>query len=388
MSRAAWAVRRRYRLASAVLVVALAGISSAVYGQASESAGTAAVPPGNAKMYIGTYRNILIIDEATSAVEGGIDLVSGMPRTMVLNAARDKFYVMNTMYETIEVIDIARRQSIDQFTLSEGSRKVRIQSFVVDPQERYMILLAKTYDRRSDRFEVSRPLLLRYDLQARTVTDTIAWPEGEPRERAQLVFSPSGDLLYFFSDEILAFETGNFTQVDSWNYEEALGDRLGTFDFGFPDQMYEEPGYYTGLFQMTDPVQGRRLMGVARVNLEERDVDFSVIGPNENVSFALAPGGRKAYGLHSEVGNYQFWTFDLESNRVTSREQFQGRPRMSLMTSSNGDVLYVYNAGNTIDMYEASTYRYLKTIDLNVDSSTPLYVLPSQDDTTTNDAGK
>ena len=377
----------RLALAGLVAAVALPALPAVLQAQASEAAATA-IDPGDATMYIGTYRNIVILDEATSAVEGEIELVSGIPRTMVLNADRNRFYVLNTMYETIEVVDIARRQSIDQFTLSEGNRKVRIQSFVVDPAERSLVLLAKTYDRRSDRFEVSRPLLLRYDLQTRTVTDTIAWPEGEPRERAQLVFSPDGDLLYFFSDEILALETENFTQVDSWSYEEALGDRLGTFDFGFPDQMYEEPGFYTGLFRMTDPVQGRRMMGVARVNLTDRKVDFSILGPSENVSFTLAPGGDKAYGLLSEVGNYQFWTFDLASNRVTSRQQFQGRPRMSLMTSSNGQVLYVYNAGNTIDMYEAATYRYLKTIDLNVDSSTPLYILPARDETTTNDAGE
>src|SRR5690606_33015143 len=241
-------------MAGGMALAVAAAEPAALQAQAAEAAAVrAAVHPGDAKMYIGTYRNIVIIDEATSTVEGGIDLMSGMPRTMVLNARRDRFYVLNTMYETIEIVDIASRRSLDQFTLSEGSRKVRIQSFVVDPAERYLILLAKTYDRRSDRFEVSRPLLLKYDLQTRAVTDTIAWPEGEPRERAQLVFSPSGDLLYFFSDEILALETEGFTQVDSWNYEEALGDRLGSFDFGFPDQMYEEPGYYTGLFRMTDP---------------------------------------------------------------------------------------------------------------------------------------
>jgi DNA-binding beta-propeller fold protein YncE len=354
----------------------------------AQSPAASAVHPGDGKMFIGTYQNIVIIDEATSALEGEINLDSGMPRTMALNANRDKFYVLNTMYETIEVVDIATRRSIDSFTLSDGNRKVRISSYVVDPLERYAILLAKTYDRLPDRFEVSRPLLLKYDLGAREVTDTIAWPEDEASERAQLVFSPAGDLLYFFSDEILVLETDGFTQVDSWAYEEALGDRLGTFDFGFPDQAYEEPGYYTGLFRITDPTQNRRLMGVARVNLAERDIDFSVLGPNESVSFALAPGGRKAYGLHSEVGNYQFWTFDVENARVESRQQFAGRPRMSLMPSSSGEVLYVYNAGNTIDLYEAATYEYLKTIDLNVDSSTPLFILPASDISTTNDAGE
>lgn len=117
-------------------------------------------------------------------------------------------------------------------------------------------------------------------------------------------------------------------------------------------------------------------MGIARVNLAEREIDFFTLGPNENVSFALAPGGRRAYGLQQQVGNYRFWAFDLENRRIMNRHQFDGRPRMSLVPSSSGEVLYVYNAGNTIDLYTADGYRYLRTIDLNVDSSTGLFILP------------
>ena len=56
--------------------------------------------------------------------------------------------------------------------------------------------------------------------------------------------------------------------------------------------------------------------------------------------------------------------------------EFQGRPRMSLRSSSNGKVLYVYNAGNTIDLYDASNFKYLRTITLDTDTTTRLYVVP------------
>jgi hypothetical protein len=50
---------------------------------------------------------------------------------------------------------------------------------------------------------------------------------------------------------------------------------------------------------------------------------------------------------------------------------------MALKTSSNGKVLYVWQAGNTIDLYEASTFKYLRTITLDADSTGALHVLPS-----------
>jgi hypothetical protein len=44
--------------------------------------------------------------------------------------------------------------------------------------------------------------------------------------------------------------------------------------------------------------------------------------------------------------------------------------------SSNGKVIYVYVAGDTIDLYEAATYRYLRTIHLNADQTTEMFVVP------------
>src|SRR5262249_60847004 len=117
-------------------------------------------------------------------------------------------------------------------------------------------------------------------------------------------------------------------------------------------------------------------MGIARVHLAEKSVDFYPLGPGTGVSFALAPGRKRAYGLHSEVGRHEFWTFDLENRRVANKVEFPGRPRMSLKPSSNGRVLYIYQAGNTIDLYDAASYKYLRTITLDADMTTDLYILP------------
>jgi hypothetical protein len=39
-------------------------------------------------------------------------------------------------------------------------------------------------------------------------------------------------------------------------------------------------------------------------------------------------------------------------------------------------VLYIFVAGNTIDLYDAETYQYLRTITLEGDMTTDLFVLP------------
>jgi hypothetical protein len=45
--------------------------------------------------------------------------------------------------------------------------------------------------------------------------------------------------------------------------------------------------------------------------------------------------------------------------------------------SSNGRIIYVYNAGQTIDLYEAATYKYLRTIEMGADQTTELFVVPA-----------
>ena len=126
-------------------------------------------------------------------------------------------------------------------------------------------------------------------------------------------------------------------------------------------------------------MQHRSLMGVARVDLVKRQVDVFTLGPTEQLrGFALAPGKKRAYGLRSTVGAYEFWSFDLEHRKLGSHLEFPGRPRMQLKVSTNGKLLYLCGAGNTIDLYDAANYQYLRTITLDADMTTGLYVIPGK----------
>ena len=334
---------------------------------------------GNGTIYVGTYnKNILVVNESNLRVVDSIPVSVGIPTSMVLSADRKRFYVLDPQFENVEIIDIATRKAVDKFTLSSANTRVRLWGINVDPRERFAVVLVKTYTKKLDRFEIGKPTLLRYDLAKKTVTDTIPWPKGEERDGAQIIFSPDGELMYFFTtDDVLVYSTDSLKQVDRWEYSRTLFEEgLGRLNFFFPNDIYEEPGFYTGLFRITDPVNRRTLMGVARVDLVKRTVDFYTLGPSEPVNFRLAPGRRRAYGLRQQVGRYEFWTFDLEGRRVAQRTEFRGRPRMGLTPSTNGRQLYIHTAGPTIDVYDANTFRHQRTVDLGADM-TGLVIIPS-----------
>jgi len=332
---------------------------------------------GNSLLYIGTYAgNVQIFEEATEKLVGEIKLQTGIPRSLILSFDKKKFYVLDSTLEKVEIVDIASRKTLDSFTLSSGPTRTRIRSMQVDPLERFMILLTRSATKKSDRFEISDVALQLYDLKQKKITRDIPWPGGEARENVNIRFSPDGKLLYFFGDDILIVETENFTEVETWQLSRPLEQGLGRVSFGAVDDINDDPGFFTGLFTIQDPVQNRRIMGIGRVNLVGKSVDFHPIGPSEGVGFAMAPDRKRAYGLLQQIGRYEFWSFDLEHKKLLNRLEFAGRPRMALRVSSNGRLLYVFQAGPTIDVYDAANYQYLRTIEMNADQTTNLFVLP------------
>ena len=178
-----------------------------------------------------------------------------------------------------------------------------------------------------------------------------------------MLISPDGKLMYLMGEDILIYETETFTEVDRWEISRPLEAGAGRIQLGPIDPFADEPGFF--------------MMGVGRIDLAGKRIDFHPIGPFRPVSFAMAPDRTRAYGLSQNIGEYEFWTFDMESRRVVSRTPFRGRPRMALAVNSAGTILYIYQAGNTIDLYDASSLAHLRTITLDGDMTTPVVVLPS-----------
>ncbi|HEY1338725.1 MAG TPA: hypothetical protein VGF59_14515, partial [Bryobacteraceae bacterium] len=157
------------------------------------------VTGGNGTLYLGGRPGrIFVVDEATEKVIGEIQTKTGTPSRMTLSQDHKRFYMQNIAYEDMEIADIASRQVIDTFRLSEGNKKVRIFGYGADPLNRYMILLTKTATKQSDRYEVGSPTLLQYDLKEHKVMRTIPWPNGDEREFLGVGFSPDGKLVYFY----------------------------------------------------------------------------------------------------------------------------------------------------------------------------------------------
>lgn len=317
-----------------------------------------------ATWYIATYTNdVLVWDEASEQVVDRITMNNFIPTGMTPNEAKTRLYVREASAERIEVVDLAERRPIDEITLSHDSVTVRINGFAPHPSDEKAVLFVRRTTALADRYVVEGPFLLEYDLTSKQVTDTIPWPDDEPREGVGFRYSPDGETLYFFVEDIIAVDSDTYEEVDRWEISQPLEPGLGRPSFSTSSGTYDEDGVATGLYRMRDPAQNRNMMGIAQVRLAEKQVDFFTLGPSEPVgNFALAPGGEKAYALYTTIGGYEFWEFDIPGRRVARKVPFAGRPRMSLRVSADGQSLYIYQAGNTIDVYDAETFELRRTV--------------------------
>ncbi len=350
-----------------IAAVVLLAAAAPAHAQAKKAA-TAPAVAGTGTIYVGNYKgSITVIDEATEKIVGDIPLKSGIPGRIVFSNDWSKLYIEDIGYEHIEIVDRVKRESIDVMTLSEGKTKVRIWGMQPDPSDKYLILVIKRYTLETDHWVIGPPTLVQYDLATKKIARTIPWPKDEEREGANVVFSPDGKLMYLFAEDVLIYETTGFTQVDKWEMAQPLEPGGGRVALGGLDPFSDAPGFYTGIFTMTDPLQNRRIMGIGRVDLVNKKIDFKPVGPARGLAFSVAPDHKRAYGLFSDIGEYEFWTFDLENARVISRTAFDGRPRMSQRISNNGNYIYVFTAGNTIDYYDVTTMKKVRTLTLDTD---------------------
>ncbi|MEO8677538.1 MAG: hypothetical protein ABI665_00735 [Vicinamibacterales bacterium] len=347
-----------------LLLLVLLGLTTTAPAPKLPTAGTGTI-------YLGAYSGLIVgIDEATEKVVAQIPLKTGPPYAVRISGDRSRLYVQSADLEHFEVVDLAGRKSVDSFTLSDGHTHVRALTYEVDPQQRMLMLVAQTTTKLIDRFEIGAPEFIQFDLKEHKVLLRAPWSaDTDPRYGGRLRFSPDGKLLYVFGDEIAVHDAATLAKVDSWDLALPNEPDLGQFSAGARDRGADDPDTFTGLFTTRDSIGKRRMLVIGRVNLTAKSIDYFPLGPTPagDLSFAIARDRKRGYLLREEIGHHELWTIDMATQKVVSQVPFEGRPRLAVAVSSSGQMIYLHEAGNTIDLYSADEFKRLRTITLDTD---------------------
>ncbi|MBV8730472.1 MAG: hypothetical protein JO336_11770 [Acidobacteriia bacterium] len=331
-------------------------------------------------LYLPAYpAAVLVFDEQKAQIVDRIPLNTGAPLGIRLSPDHKKIYVTTIDRNGIEVIDVASRKVTNNFVLNTADKQFRIFNGAADPEGKLYYAVTKEIDKFPEHYEVARPKYTVIDLAQQKIVRTVEIPKEEEGTNqgdfgvGSIEVSPDGKYVYQFGEKITILQASDFKVVDHIDLASPYAPGMENIHFGGDLDLINETGQHTAMFVSSDPVVHNRVFGLARFDLNTRDMNFKPIGPAPAgiAGFEVTPDKKKGYavvtsGIHG-TKRCEFWSFDLTGDRITQRAEVPCRTRFTLGISTDGKKLYIYGAGFDIEVYDAATLKYEKTWDLNTD---------------------
>jgi hypothetical protein len=326
-------------------------------------------------LYLPAYpASILVFDESKGHIVDRIPLVTGTPMSIRLGPDHKKIYVTTIDHNGIEVIDVPTGKVTNHFELNTATAQYRFHGGAVDPEGKLFYTVTKQIDKFPEHYEVGKSKYTVIDLAQQKIVRTAPMsPEDERANRLFFEVSPDGKYLYQFGPKITILQTSDFKVVDHLDLAQPDFAGMENVHLGGDMDLISQPGMHTSLFTSSDPIVHNRVFGLARLDLDTRQVNYNPIGPAPSgmAGIQIAPDKKMAYtvvtnGTHGNK-RCEFWAFDLSSDRLTQRGEVPCRTRFSFGMSSDGRKLYIYGAGFDIEVYDAASLKLEKTWNLETD---------------------
>jgi len=378
------------KILAIALGIALAGLIAGPAAQAGQL------------MYIGTLdKKLLVIDEDKEEIVDQVPL-GGIPRITALSADRKTLYIFTTQM-LVETVDLEARKVTSSFSIADPNTHLRIQGsapdrinvgsqtraagLAVDPNGRYIYTTMRVVLKDIDQYRVEPPQFVAIDLQDKKIAK--AWPFPQDLDQgfgfnATYKVSPDGKLLYVFQEDILIFDLATFKQVDRIALAQPEYPGATPYRLAANDDSFDAPDTVTSVFTSVDDIVHKGTLGLAKINLLTRKVDYFPVGPTlPMMGFQVSPDRKRGYSVMPKIGTganraTEWWVWDLQNHSVIKKKEFESRPTFRFSVGGSGKKLYMYGAGSTLEIFDADTLDSHKLIYLNKDTTTNLITLASR----------
>ncbi len=303
---------------------------------------------------------ILFFDQTTDEFSEGLRLRHGAVTRTAYTSDRRKFFVVTDRMESVEIIDPLRKEIVGEFKLSTPERRVRFFGVFPNASGTQAYLTYTATELQVDRFiREDAPDVLLFDVEKNEVVDEFSLPDRIGASgRPALHVSPDGSSLFVITDNIYEIDAKTHEIIDTLEISKPL--QAGYGPFRGIRLTETEPGMFFAIYRTTDPIQEKKLFGLAKLDLYGKKVSTFELGPELEVGqFALSPDKKRGYaGLNDMV------VIDMETQKVLVKaEGFErGRANNSMIVSHDGTKLYISGVGDTVYVYDASTLEPIKTV--------------------------
>ncbi len=349
--------------------------------------------------YMGTLdHKLLVLNEDTESVVDEIPL-GGVPRTVVPSVDQKQLFIVNTQMK-IEIVDVAMKKVTGVVDLVDPMTKVRVvtaarnwlngqgaqarfSGIVPDPTGRYLYTTLRVVDKGLSEYTLNPPQFVQIDLTTKSIVRRMNFPREYDMGfgfQASFKVSPDGKFLWVFDDDITILDLATFTVVDKIPLAKPPYPGASPYRLTPTDVPYDGTSKVTSVFVSVDPIVHKGTLGLASMDMNTRKVDYKPIGVElPMLGFLVAPDGRHGYSVMytGASGNRvtEWWAWDLVEHKVTKKVPFEARTTFNFGMSGDGNKLYVYGAGSTLEIYDAQTLKSEKLLYLNRDLTTRVVTL-------------
>ena len=303
-----------------------------------------------------------LFDQTTETFVGELRLRHGAVTwygNALATADSGRMFFITDRLESVEVLDTSRGTVVDEFKLSTADRKVRLLGALPSPDGKLVYLTVRGVKEEVDRFIAEEPQIVVYDLAAHEVKGSFSLPTAGTWFPVALTVSADGKSLFVFGSDIYELDTTSYEVVDKIELSKPLLAGYGPLQ-GAGELTQTGPGIFYGIYGSTDPFLQKTVVGVTRIDLNEKKVESFELGTDLQVEmFALSPDGKRGY-----AGLIDLIAIDMESQTILTKKKRveHGRINTTMIVSADGSNLYVSGVGDTINVYDAATLEPLRKI--------------------------
>lgn len=279
-----------------------------------------------------------------------------------------KIYLVTDRMESVETVDLARREVVDAVRLSEPGRRIRIFSAVPSPNGGRLFIVTRPVTSEVDRIlPDGGPEIFVYDTATRRVVTSFPMPEAvRYPEIPDAIAATDENTLFVIGSALYAIDVRTGVSEVAFDFARQRAPGYGAAPPGLSPFLCEtEPFIYHAVYPAREPTLDRQLASVLRLDLRTRRASSFDVAPWRNYEqVAVAPDGTMAY-----LGGKDLASVDLEGHRLVKHvEQIErGRTNNKWIVSYDGKKLYVLGVGDQIKIYDTETLELAETVDLGAD---------------------
>lgn len=315
---------------------------------------------------------------------GRIKAHNGVSHGTYLSHDKSKFYCLTGKRTTIEVVDIAKMEIVDEHSFKEEGYITRVQTIRQIPGGTHWYVQVDRIKNNLDHFVLEGRQWLLYNIEEMEVEKRMKDLPSAIRRGARI--SPCGKKWHVFDGDIKILDPETLKEEGKITLSEPLYPGFGTFSVRGTDLYHHEnPDAYRLIYTMRDPVKRDRTMfGVIDVSTKERKIlGYEEWGWNPPVwSWRLSRDGKKGIGQTRGRGrapaganSMTLVAWDMETGKKMFEKDHVVRNGLRFAAiSPDGKKSYLVGRGHEIEIFDENLER-LKVVEMSGELDGTIYVV-------------